>query len=149
MPNQREYPDRPMIAVGGILVHGQSVLLVQRAHAPAEGEWSLPGGVVEVGESLEAAVAREIREETGLDVRVGPIVEVLDRITSDPNGRVAYHYIIIDYLCHVCGGTLQTMSDAAEARWVRRRDLSQYVLTTGLSAVIDKAFAAIERDETS
>ena len=137
----REYPDRPIVAVGGIVLDADGVLLVRRGQAPLKGEWSLPGGVVEVGESLELAVAREIREETGLDVRVGPIVEVVDRITSDPNGRVAYHYVIVDYLCHALGGTLETTSDAAEARWVRRADLHQYGLTEAVTAVIEKAFA--------
>src|SRR5438552_13789207 len=102
----REYPVRPIVGVGAVVLDGDRVLLVKRAHEPLKGEWSLPGGAVEVGETLEAAVAREVREETCLEVEVGPLVEVVNRIVRDPGGRVEYHFVIVDYLCRPIGGTL-------------------------------------------
>ena len=137
----RKYPDRPIVGVGAVIVDGDRVLLVKRAHEPLKGEWSLPGGAVEVGESLEAALVREVREETCLDVTVGPVVEVLDRIARDANDRVEYHFVIVDYLCRVAGGTATCGSDAEDVRWVERTDLAAYHLTTTASAVIDKAFS--------
>ena len=105
MAESRLYPERPIVAVGAVIFDGERVLLIKRANEPSKGEWSLPGGAVEVGESLEAALAREVREETCLDVTVGPVVEVLDRIRRDEIDRVKYHYVIVDYLCHPRGGT--------------------------------------------
>jgi 8-oxo-dGTP diphosphatase len=116
------------------------VLLVKRGREPLKGDWSLPGGAVEVGETLERALVREVREETCLDVRVGPIVDVLDRIRPDAEGRVAYHYVIVDYVCRVEGGTAACGSDADAVEWVRRGDLHRFSLTPGVTAVIDKAF---------
>jgi mutator protein MutT len=95
----RQYPDRPFVGVGAVIVDGGRVLLVRRKHEPLAGEWSLPGGAVEVGETLEECVIREMREETGLDVEVGPVIEVFDRITRDGAGRVQYHFVLVDYLC--------------------------------------------------
>jgi 8-oxo-dGTP diphosphatase len=137
----RKYPDRPIVGVGAAIVDGDRVLLVKRAHEPLKGEWSLPGGAVEVGESLEAALVREVREETCLDVTVGPVVEVLDRIGRDANDRVEYHFVIVDYLCRVAGGTATCGSDADEVQWARRDDLAQYRLTPAATRVIAKAFA--------
>jgi 8-oxo-dGTP diphosphatase len=136
----RKYPDRPIVGVGAVIVDGDRMLLVKRAHEPLKGEWSLPGGAVEVGESLEVALVREVREETSLDVTVGPVVEVLDRIGRDANDRVEYHFVIVDYLCHVAGGTATCGSDAEEVQWAERSDLARYRLTTAATRVIEKAF---------
>ena len=141
----REYPERPIIGVGAVVLDGDRVLLVRRANEPLKGEWSLPGGAVEVGETLEAAVAREIREETGLDVRVGPIVEVLDRIRLDAHGRARYHYVLVDYLCHPKGGTMASASDAEAAVWASLDELAQYRVAEPTTAVIRKAFALTGR----
>ncbi len=119
---------------------GERVVLVKRAHEPLKDEWSLPGGAVEVGETLAEALAREVREETGLDVCVGPVVEILDRVHRATDGRVEYHFILIDYLCTVHGGELTAGSDAADACWVAVDDLATYRLADAAMAVIAKAF---------
>ena len=137
----REYPERPLVGVGGVILDGENVLLVRRGREPLLGEWSLPGGLVEVGEKLAEALRREIREETGLAVRVGPMVEVLDRILPDEQGRVRYHYVLVDYLCRVESGRLQAASDAAETRWVERSRLAEYGLRPETMRVIERAFA--------
>ena len=102
----RTYPDRPIIAVGGLLFNGEAALLVKRAKDPGRGRWSIPGGAVKVGESLKAAAVREVAEETGLTVEAGPLVEIVERVFNDQEGRVQYHYIILDYLCLICGSAL-------------------------------------------
>jgi len=135
----RIYPERPIVGVGAVIVNDGRVLLVRRGHEPLKGEWSLPGGAVEVGETLRTAVAREVREETGLDVDVGPIVEVLDRIRLDDEGRVRYHFVLIDYLCRPVGGSLACASDADEARWAVLDELADYGVAESAVSVIRKA----------
>ena len=120
------------------------VLLVKRGHEPLKGEWSLPGGRVELGETLEEALAREVREETGLLVEVGPVVEVFDRVRRAPDGRVDHHFVIIDYLCRVRGGRLACASDADDARWVPLVELAAYRLTQKATDVIGKARRMID-----
>ena len=137
----RAFPDRPIVGVGAVVVDADRVLLVKRAHEPLKGEWSLPGGAVEVGETLHEAIAREVREETGLDVSVGPVIEVLDRVHRTSERRVEYHFVIIDYLCTTTGGTLAQASDAADVRWVAPQDLPAYRLTDAAMAVIENALA--------
>src|ERR1700692_2905152 len=114
----REFPAQPVVGVGAVVVDGDRVLLVRRGHEPLKGEWSLPGGAVELGETLETALAREVVEETGLDVVVGSVVEVLDRVERAPDGRVEYHFVIVDYACTVRGGSIASGSDAEDDRWV-------------------------------
>ena len=143
----REYPERPIVGVGAVVVDGDRVLLVRRANEPLKGEWSLPGGAVELGETLADAIAREVREETGLDVEVGPIVEVLDRVRVDAGGRVRFHYVLIDFLCRPKpGAALVCGSDADDTAWVARTDLSRYSVAESAIAVIDKAFARAHSD---
>ena len=122
---QREYPPAPLVGVGAVIVHDGRVLLVQRATEPALGRWSIPGGLIEVGEALTEAVVREVREETGLEVEPVELVELLDRIHRDGD-RVRYHYVIADYLCRVVGGTLNAASDAAAVRWVERAEWNSH-----------------------
>jgi ADP-ribose pyrophosphatase YjhB (NUDIX family) len=118
---QREFPSSPLVGVGAVVVDRGRVLLIRRGTEPLKGQWSLPGGMLELGESLVAGVVREVREETGLAVEVVELVELLDRIHRDED-RVRYHYVIADYLCRVTGGALEAASDADAVRWVERAE---------------------------
>ena len=136
----REYPDRPFVGVGAVIVDESArVLLVKRRFEPLAGQWSLPGGAVDVGETLAACVVREMREETGLDVEVGAVIEVFDRIMHDAGGRVQYHYVLVDYVCRPVGGTLAAASDVAEVAWVDPGDLARFHLTDKAMEVIGHA----------
>ncbi len=121
MTHSREFPPLPLLGVAGILFHADgSLLMVQRGQEPARGRWSIPGGLVEVGERLETAVAREIEEETGLRVEPLHLVELVERIHPDPANpvRIRYHYVLADFLCRITGGSLAAASDADDVRWV-------------------------------
>ena len=131
---RREFPSLPLVGVGGIVVHRGRVLLIQRGKEPRKGQWSLPGGMVELGESLEDALVRELREETGLAVEPVELVELLDRIVVE-GGRVRYHYVIADYLCRIQGGRLRAASDAAAVRWTVPADWGPKS-TLGLDSVM-------------
>ena len=122
---QREFPVAPLVGVGAVVVEQGRVLLVQRGTEPAKGQWSIPGGLIDVGESLREAVAREVLEETGLVVEPVELIELLDRIHRDGD-RVRYHYVIADYLCRVVGGTLLAASDADAVRWVERPEWNSH-----------------------
>lgn len=134
----REYPERPVIGVGAVILEGGRVLLIERGQAPLKGEWSLPGGALELGETLEEGIRREVLEETGLIVEPMGIVEVVDRISRDAQGRVQYHYVLVDYLCRVTGGGLACATDAADARWATLDELGPIASFT--EKVIRKAF---------
>ncbi|MFI5175634.1 MAG: NUDIX hydrolase [Terriglobia bacterium] len=136
---KRKFPTRPLVGVGAVILRGDSVLLIQRGTPPLMGEWSLPGGVVEVGETLQEAVRREIKEETNLEIRVGPLVELFERIQRD-GIRVAYHYIIADYLSWRIRGRLKASSDVRAARFVPRAELARYHLTETAVRVIARGF---------
>ena len=139
----REYPLAPIAGVGAVILdrEKQHVVLIRRGHAPLQGEWSLPGGEVELGEALEAAVVREVREETGLQVKPVRVLKVFDRIHRDEAGRVQYHYVLVDFICRVTGGTLRADSDAAEACWASVSGLTQYDLSTTTLELIQTALA--------
>ncbi|MCU1256639.1 MAG: hydrolase [Candidatus Angelobacter sp.] len=139
---RREYPDRPIVGVGAVIIHEARVLLVKRGSPPLLGEWSLPGGVVELGETLCAAAEREALEETGLIVRAGEVLEVLDRIIPGKDAAPQYHYVLIDFLCTVNGGELRAGGDAADVRWADENELRNYKLEQPAVDVIRKAFLA-------
>jgi len=128
------------VGVGAVVIDGSRVLLVRRGHEPLKGEWSVPGGAVETGETLEAAVVREVQEETGLCVDVGPIVDVLDRIHLDPDGRARYHYVLVDFLCRPASGTLGCASDAEDVAWAPLVELADYGVAEATIRVIQKGF---------
>jgi 8-oxo-dGTP diphosphatase len=146
----REYPARPIVGVGavvlvtpsdadiaGVSLTGPSgVVLIRRRLEPQAGHWSLPGGVLEVGETLVAGVAREVTEETGLAVHVGPVVDVIDRIIYDPDRRVRFHFVLVDYLCRVAGGQLKAGSDADRVTLADPASLERFALPEDTRRVI-------------
>jgi 8-oxo-dGTP diphosphatase len=142
---RREFPELPLVGVGAIIIEGDRVLLVKRAHPPIQGQWSIPGGVLEVGEMVREAAVREAREETGLMVEPGELLGVYDRILRDPEQRVQYHYVLIDFLCRPLGGELLAASDAAEVRWFGREELPALRLAEDTLEVIGKGFDQLGR----
>ena len=143
----REYPSRPIVGVGAVILKNDAVLLVRRGNEPLKGIWSIPGGALEVGESLADGIRREVREEVGLEIEVGEIVEVFERVTRDEQGAVRYHYVLIDFVCRPTGGALAAGDDAGDVRWVAASELATIEVTEGTPAVIEKAFRV--RDEAS
>lgn len=138
--DNRRYPKRPLVGVGAILLRGDRILMAQRGKLPLKGWWSLPGGALETGELLVDGIRREVREETGLEVKPVRMFQIFERIMRDPAGAVEYHYVLVDYLCRVVGGTLQAGDDVAHVEWVRRRDLPALQITEGTLEVIQSAF---------
>ena len=137
---RREFPDHPFVGVGAVIIENGCVLLVKRAHPPIQGQWSIPGGVLEVGEFVREAAVREAREETGLIVEPGDLLGVYDRILRNPEQRVQYHYVLVDFLCRPVGGELQAADDAAEVRWFTREELPALNLAEDTLDVVGKGF---------
>ncbi|HVJ04303.1 MAG TPA: NUDIX hydrolase [Candidatus Saccharimonadales bacterium] len=135
----RLYPSLPIVGVGAVILRDGEALIVRRANPPLQGEWSIPGGALDLGEKLRDGVAREVLEETGLVVEVGPVLDVFDSIFPDSEGRTQYHYVLIDYLCHPLAGTLNAASDAAEVRWARPGELEDLGMKQLTIDVIRKA----------
>ena len=137
---KRRYPDQPLVGVGAVIFQGEEVLLVRRGQEPSQGDWSLPGGLVELGETLTAAIQRELAEETGLGVRILGIAAVLERLFPDAAGKIAYHYVLIDYLCEYLEGELKPGSDITAARFVALADLDRLALPQFTLKVIRRAW---------
>src|SRR5664279_6366963 len=137
----REYPDNPLVGVGAVIVEDNRVLLIRRGQPPLLGEWSLPGGVLECGETLREAVIREALEETGLVVEAGEMLGVYERVIRGDDGRVRYHYVLIDFSCRAVGGGLKAGSDAADVRWFTRDELPALNLAYDASDVVLKGLA--------
>ena len=147
MPSSREYPERPMVGVGGVIIENGRTLLIRRGSEPLLGEWSIPGGMLELGESLEDGVARELLEETGLVVRVIELIEVFDRIYLESTAgaqeqkRPRFHYVIVDYLCERLAGEPAAGSDVTDVAFASEEDLARYNLTETATRILKKAFA--------
>ena len=151
MASSREYPERPLVGVGGVVIDKGRALLIRRASEPLRGEWSIPGGMLELGETLEEGVARELLEETGLQVRVLELIEVFERIVYAPNGdgaaggdrleRPRFHYVIADYLCERISGEHAAASDVTDAVFAQEEDLERFSLTETALRILHKAFA--------
>jgi len=136
---RRDYPERPLLGVGAIVIERQRVLLVRRANPPLQGQWSIPGGVVETGETTREAVVREVQEETGLEVKPVEFLEVFERILRDENSRVRYHYVLMDYLCQVIGGAARAGSDVTELCWASADQLKELSVSPETCSVLQKA----------
>jgi 8-oxo-dGTP diphosphatase len=132
-----------VLGVGALIIENGRILLVERGHAPLLGYWSLPGGGVETGERLEQAIRREVREETGLEIEVIDLLEIFERIMPDAEGRIEYHYVLIDYICKSTGGELCAATDASRCEWFREDELAALKITAGTVTVIEKAFRRI------
>ena len=140
MSEKREYPERPVVGVGGVVIRDGRALLVRRGSEPLKGQWSIPGGTLELGETIAEGVVRELREETGLDVRVVELLEVFERIFPG-EGRPQYHFVILDYLCEAPHGTPQPGSDVTDVAFATEEELARYHLTPTATRVIRNAFA--------
>lgn len=138
----REYPAQPVVGVGAVVVRDGRALIVKRAHEPRKGEWSLPGGHVTLGESLSDAARREVKEETGLDVHPGAIIETFDRVHRDPDGRIRFHFVIVDFVCESRAGDPVAGSDADAVAWVTVDELDAYSVNAHATAVIKKGLEA-------
>lgn len=139
---KRDYPERPIIGVGAVVVQHDRMLLVRRATEPLMGEWSVPGGMLELGEKLRDGTAREVREETGLQVSVGEVLDVFDSIFPDQAGRTQFHYVLIDFLCRPIAGEAVAASDVSEVLWVTEGELAGMHLRDSIAQVARKGLLA-------
>jgi len=135
---KRLYPKQPIVGVGAVLICDGKILLEKRKYEPGKGKWSIPGGLVELGENVEQSVIREVKEETGLEVEKPEHIDVVDNVVRDENGEVKYHFVIIDYFVKLKGGTLEARSDAEELRWVSLDEVEKYDLTKTFRAFFER-----------
>jgi mutator protein MutT len=142
----REYPSVPRVGVGAVVLDAGRVLLVRRGKPPLAGKWSLPGGLLELGETTAEATRREVAEECGLTIRVGEVAGILDRVVRDAEGRIRYHWVLVDYVAFVESGELCAASDADEAQWVEVDEVERFDTTDGLLDMIRRALALAERE---
>ena len=145
MSDGREYPSVPRVGVGAVVLDAGRVLLVRRGKPPLAGKWSLPGGMLELGETTAEAARREVAEECGLQIRVGEVAGILDRVVRDVEGRIRYHWVLVDYVAFVESGELCAASDADEAQWVEVDEVVRLDTTDGLLDMIRRAQALAER----
>jgi ADP-ribose pyrophosphatase YjhB (NUDIX family) len=143
------YPDQPIVGIGAVIINEAKIALIKRGNEPSKGKWTIPGGLVELGESPEQAVIRETKEETGLDVENPRLIDVVSNVDLDEKGKVKYHYVIIDYFVHVKNGTAQASSDAAELRWVPFEEVERYDLTTSFRLFFRNNRERMENDNES
>jgi 8-oxo-dGTP diphosphatase len=138
--NKRDYPERPFVGVGTVIVGPDGVVLIRRSKPPRKGSWSLPGGIQELGETVEQCARREAFEETGLHVSLIGLIDAIDSIQTDDNGKVLYHYTLLDYIAMVDSGALAPGSDADDAQWFTRAQISNMGLWSETKRVIDLAY---------
>jgi 8-oxo-dGTP diphosphatase len=141
--SDREYPARPMVGVGAVVWNGSRLLLVRRGKPPAKDAWSLPGGLIELGETVEEAVRREVREECGIEVAVADLLGVFEPLIREPDGCILYHYVVLDFLAYHQSGEIQVGDDAADAHWVAPSDLPDYNLASATSDMIHLALTRV------
>jgi 8-oxo-dGTP diphosphatase len=148
MASSREYPERPVVGIGGVVIDRGRTLLIRRGSEPLLGEWSIPGGTLELGESLQEGVARELLEETGIEVRVLDLIEVFDRVYLEDGSTGArskkkprFHFVIVDYLCERLSGEPRAGSDVTDVVFAREDELKRFGLTEAATRVLKKAFA--------
>jgi 8-oxo-dGTP diphosphatase len=142
---KRLYPDQPVVGVGAVIIKEGKIVLIKRGNEPSKGKWTIPGGLVELGENLETAVIRETKEETCLEVENPTLMGVVDNVDLDEQGKVKYHFVIIDYLVQVKNGTIQAASDAAELRWVHFSEVEDYYLTASFRAFFKQNREKLEK----
>ncbi|MCL5951325.1 MAG: NUDIX hydrolase [Chloroflexi bacterium] len=139
MDDSREYPLRPIVGVGAVVQKGETVLLIRRGKPPLMGAWTLPGGAVELGETLQEAIRREVCEECSIDIAVGRVVDAVDILQHDDQGRVRFHYVVVDLAATFISGDLRAASDVQEARWVAPNDFGEYSLNEQTRRVVEEA----------
>lgn len=142
---RRAYPEQPLVGVGALIICKGKILLEKRRNEPGRGQWSIPGGLVELGEKIEQTAIREVKEETGLDVENPEHIDIVDNVDLDENGKIRYHFIIVDYLVKLKGGTLKAGSDAGELRWVAFEDVGKYDLTPTFRAFFERNQQKLEK----
>jgi 8-oxo-dGTP diphosphatase len=134
---RREYPSAPLPSVGAVVFNGDQVLLVRRGQEPSRGKWSIPGGVMELGETVREAARREVMEECGVEIEAGDVIEVRDAIVRDKAGRIQFHYVLVDVIARYVSGELRVGSDVEDARWVSKEDIVGFNLTPGLLPLLE------------
>ncbi len=139
----REYPERPIVAVGGVVIHDSQVLLIRRGQPPLEGRWSIPGGILEVGETIAEGIERELKEETGIAIRVLELIEIYEKVLRDEENQPQYHFVILDYLCEFVEGTARPGGDVIEVVWAGEQQLDSLAVTGAAKRVIRKALSAV------
>jgi len=141
----REYPTRPLVGTGALILQDGKLLLIKRGAQPGQGKWSIPGGLVELGENVQDAMTREVKEEVGLEVEAVKLMDVFDSVTLDAQGRIQYHFVVVNFLVRIVGGSLQTASDILEAQWVPFEEVEKYNLTKSFRIFFEKHKDALLR----
>lgn len=134
----REYPERPIVGAGALMIKNGKLLLIKRGAKPGQGKWSIPGGIVELGERVQDTIVREVKEECGLDIEVEGLMDVFDSIIRDEKGRIQYQFVVVNFLAKIRGGILKNADDVLEARWVQLNEVEKYNLTNSFRAFFQK-----------
>jgi len=145
----REYPERPIVGAGALMIENGKLLLIKRGAKPGQGRWSIPGGIVELGERVQDAIVREVKEECGLDIEVEELMDVFDSITRDEKGRIQYQFVVVNFLAKIKGGILKNADDVLEARWVQLNEVEKYNLTNLFRAFFQKHYEKLKQLSSS